>query len=71
MKNKKERDKQLIAVMDSIRESSTAAVTHATLIRDWDQMKTASMELYRLYTEIIRKVAENAKAIQDDNSDKR
>jgi len=71
MKNKKEVDKQLIAVMDSLRESSTAAITHATLIRDWDQMKTASMELYRLYTKIIEKVAENARAIRDDNSDQR
>jgi len=68
MKNKKERDKQLIAVMDSLRESSTAAITHATLIRDWDQMKTASLELYRLYTKIIEKVAENAKAIRDDDN---
>ena len=68
MKNKKERDKQLIAVMDSLRESSIAAITHATLIRDWDQMKTASLELYRLYTKIIQKVAENAKAIRDDDN---
>jgi len=71
MKNREEMDKKLIAVMDSLRESSSAAISHATLIRDCDHMKTALLDLWTLYNNIIQKVAEHAKAIRDDNSDQR
>lgn len=70
MKNKKERDKFTVAT-ESLRESFSAAISHAAMIRDCDRMKAALLDLWARYNEIVDQLAENAKAIQDDNSDKR